>query len=138
MQDVKGTAILTIAHIAGSSETPYYAECLLDPKYRAKDYALWAIGVAGDGRAADAVFEYVKKYRKKLSEVSTDPRCKMEIIAFFDRAFGADETIAMPGKEFSFLKDSLVASLAKLPALGTDLFLRRVPGVEKSLRKSQL
>ena len=51
MQDVKCTSILTIAHIAGPAETELYARALLDPKYREKGYAMWAIRDAADERA---------------------------------------------------------------------------------------
>ncbi|SRR5258706_9555662 len=40
MQDVKCCAILTIAHIAGSAETSFYADALLNPEYREKGYAM--------------------------------------------------------------------------------------------------
>ena len=49
--DVKSCAILTIAQIARVAETEYYAQTLLNPKYREKCYAMWAIEVAADERA---------------------------------------------------------------------------------------
>lgn len=66
MQDVQSTAILTIAHIAREAETPFYADTLLNPSYRQKGYALWAIRDAGDARAIDAVLEYFRKNMSKL------------------------------------------------------------------------
>lgn len=66
MQDVKCTAVLTIAHIARELETPLYASLLLDPTYREKAYAMWAIQDAADERALDAVLEYFKRNRSKL------------------------------------------------------------------------
>jgi hypothetical protein len=66
MQDVKCTSILTIAHIAGASETELYARALLDPKYREKGYAMWAIQDAADERAIEAVISY---FRKNLSRI---------------------------------------------------------------------
>ena len=66
MQDVKCTSVLTIAHIARESETPLYANLLLDTTYREKAYAMWAILDAADERAIDAVLEYFKRNRKKL------------------------------------------------------------------------
>src|SRR5690606_41241559 len=56
-QDIKATAMLTIARISRSAETEYYAKKLLDPSYRAKSYALWAIAAYGDERATDAVHQ---------------------------------------------------------------------------------
>ena len=66
MRDVKCTSILTIAHIAGPAETGLYAESLLDPTYKEKGYAMWAIGDAADERAIDAVLTYFKKNLAKL------------------------------------------------------------------------
>jgi hypothetical protein len=66
MQDVKCTSILTIAHIAGARETSLYAESLLDPTYKEKGYAMWAICDAADERAVDAVLTYFKKNLAKL------------------------------------------------------------------------
>lgn len=66
MQDVKCTSILTIAHIAGTAETPFYAEALLSSDYREKGYAMWAIKDAADSRAVEAVLGYFKKNRSKL------------------------------------------------------------------------
>src|SRR5690606_40919165 len=68
------TAMLTIARISRSSETEYYALKLLDPSYRAKSYALWAIAAYGDERATDAVHQYVKKNHKKLAEPRSEER----------------------------------------------------------------
>ncbi|MBW8772274.1 MAG: hypothetical protein JF590_03115 [Gemmatimonadetes bacterium] len=66
MQDVKCTAMLTIAHIARATETPFYAESLIGTAYREKGYAMWAIEDAADERAVDAVLQYFKKQRSKL------------------------------------------------------------------------
>jgi HEAT repeat protein len=66
MQDVQSTAILTIAHIARAAETPFYADTLLNPSYRQKGYALWAITDAGDNRAVDAVMDYFGRNMSKL------------------------------------------------------------------------
>lgn len=66
MQDVKCVSILTIAQIAGSEETQLYARALLDPKYRDKGYAMWAIQDAADERAVEAVIAY---FRKNLSKI---------------------------------------------------------------------
>lgn len=65
-QDVKCTAVLTIAHVAREAETPLYASLLLDPKYREKVYAMWAILDAADERAVDAVLEYFKRNKSQL------------------------------------------------------------------------
>ncbi len=66
MQDVKCTSILTIAHIAKSEESIFYGECLLDPKYRDKTYAMWAINDAADERAIEVVHQYFKKNKSKI------------------------------------------------------------------------
>src|SRR5215470_8461284 len=51
MQDVKCVSILTIAHIGRASVTPLLADALLNPEYREKVYAMWAILDAADERA---------------------------------------------------------------------------------------
>ncbi|TAL27248.1 MAG: hypothetical protein EPN97_17875 [Alphaproteobacteria bacterium] len=66
MMDVQATALLTIAHIARAAETPLYAAMLLDPAYRQKGYATWAIRDAADARAIDAVLEYFTRNLGKL------------------------------------------------------------------------
>jgi hypothetical protein len=66
MQDVKCTSILTVAHVAGAGETPFYARALLDPGYREKGYAMWAIWDCADERAVDAVLQYFTRNRGKL------------------------------------------------------------------------
>ena len=66
MQDVKCCSILTIAHIAGAEETPFYADTLLSPEYREKGYAMWAIRDAADSRAIQAVLAYFKRNHSKL------------------------------------------------------------------------
>ena len=66
MQDVKCCAMLTIAHIAGATETPTYAHAIVDPEYRNKGYAMWTICDAADSRAVDAVLAYFKKNRSKI------------------------------------------------------------------------
>jgi hypothetical protein len=66
MQDVKCTALLTIAHIMREQETELYALCLLDAKYREPAYAMWAIQDAADERAVPAVLEYFRKNRSSI------------------------------------------------------------------------
>jgi len=68
MQDVKCGAMLTIAHVAGSEETLLYADALSGTTFRDKGYAMWAIRVAADARAVDAVLAYFKKNRAKLKQ----------------------------------------------------------------------
>jgi hypothetical protein len=67
MQDVKCTSLLTIAHIAREKESDFYAQCLLDTKYREKGYAMWAINDAADQRAVEAVCAYFEKNNNKFS-----------------------------------------------------------------------
>lgn len=66
MQDVKCTALLTIAHVVGPGETPLYAELLSSSEYREKGYAMWAINDSGDERAMDAVLSYFRKNWSRL------------------------------------------------------------------------
>jgi hypothetical protein len=64
MQDVKDCVLLTIAHLAGEAETPFYVHALEDKRTR-KSYPMWAIEVAGDERAVDPVARYVTGVLKK-------------------------------------------------------------------------
>jgi hypothetical protein len=66
MQDVKDCSLLTIAHIAGASETPFYVAALQDRRTR-KVYPMWAIEVAADDRAEPAVLEFVKAALRKAA-----------------------------------------------------------------------
>jgi PBS lyase HEAT-like repeat-containing protein len=66
MQDVKCVAILTIAHVARERATPILSQALLDPVYREKVYAMWAINDAADERAVPAVLEYFAKNKSKM------------------------------------------------------------------------
>jgi len=127
MQDAKATAILSIAQIAGASETDYLAARLLDPGYRARTFALWAIGEVGDARALDAVHAYIKHRKKSMSAVSADSREQQEAIAFFYRVLGPAETEALLASTYGFLKTSLIESLSQLPEFATTIFERRVP-----------
>lgn len=65
MQDVKDCSILTIAHVAGATETSYYVEALRDKRTR-KAYPMWAIRDAADASPTDAVLDYVTRELKKL------------------------------------------------------------------------
>ncbi len=60
-QDVQCASILTIAHLAGSAETPFFISALSDPGYRPKLYALWALEDAGDSRGIPAVSAYLAR-----------------------------------------------------------------------------
>jgi hypothetical protein len=73
MQDVKDCSLLTIAHIAGASETPFYLEALADKGSR-KAYPMWAIEIAADERAVPAVLEFVNAaLRKAIRPKPADP-----------------------------------------------------------------
>jgi hypothetical protein len=73
MQDVKDCAILTVAHIAGAAATDFYVDALLDKRTR-KLYPMWAIRVAADERAIDAVLAYVGRVLQRLERPTpSDP-----------------------------------------------------------------
>lgn len=73
MQDVKDCSLLTLAHIAGASETPFYLEALADKRTR-KTYPMWAIEVAADERAAPVVIEFVNAaLLKAMRAKAADP-----------------------------------------------------------------
>ena len=124
-QDVRDSAVLTIAQIAGAAETPYFVQILEDPlSGRNKAYALWAIGVSGDERALASVAQYVRKNKKKLQTEDMDPRAQQEVLAFLYRV-NASSLL----QEFSFL----VPPLACLTPLALHNFLQRVPGMRASI-----
>ncbi len=64
MQDVKDCSLLTIAHIAGASETPWYVQALTAKGTR-KIYPMWAIEVAADEQALTPVVTFVVAALKK-------------------------------------------------------------------------
>ena len=73
MQDVKDCAVLTIAHIAGEAETPFYVHAL-ESKGTRKGYPMWAIEVAADERAIPSVIPFVTVALKKaLRPTPGDP-----------------------------------------------------------------
>lgn len=69
-QDVKDCLLLTIAHISGAKETPFYVEVLTE-KGTKKDYAMWAIKDCADERALQAVINYLVEVFKKWRQ----PKC---------------------------------------------------------------
>ena len=64
MQDVKDCAVLTVAHIAGAAETPFFLE-VLSLKGSQKNYPMWAIEAAADERAFSAVLTFVNAALRK-------------------------------------------------------------------------
>lgn len=77
MQDVKDCAVLTIAHIAGASETPFLLQVLAEKGSR-KAYPIWAIAAVADERAFLPVIDFVntalrKIVRRKGSDFSEAP-----------------------------------------------------------------
>lgn len=88
MQDVKCCSLLSIAHVAGPSETVFYAETLLDKTYREKGYAMWAIRDAADHRAINSVLEYLhvnrSKWKRGNMTNATLPDALEYLSAFYD------------------------------------------------------
>lgn len=78
MSDVKTCAILTVAQIARSEETEFYAATLLSSKYRDKGYAMWAIEDAADERAIPAVIEYLQRNMRKIRKSISKPMSQHE------------------------------------------------------------
>jgi hypothetical protein len=132
-QDTKAVAILTIAQVAGAAETPYYAQCLLDPAYRMKGFALWAIGETGDARALEAVHAYAKKRRRQIIDAGHDPLEQREIVAYFHRALGVQATQELFSTQYAWLREALAASLQRMHDLPRARYLARVPGLEAVL-----
>jgi hypothetical protein len=132
-QDVKSVAMLTIAQVAGDAETAYYVECLNNRQYRAKSYALWAIGAVGDSSALDAVHSYVQRSKKALSQPSFDPRAQQEIVAYFYRTLGPQATEELIAGRYALIKEALSNGLNALPPVATENFVKRVPRLKHSL-----
>ena len=103
MQDVKCTAILTIAHIAGEKETDLYAQCLLDPEYRQPAYAIWAIKDAGDERAISAVLGYFHKNRGKIRSGKLLNGTIADGLEYLQKFRTANEEVE---KLFTFIKEN--------------------------------
>lgn len=95
MQDVKDCSVLTIAHIAGPSATEFYVHALRDKRMR-KLYPMWAIRVAADERAIDAVLEYVDRVLKRLERPTpADPGdAYVDGLEYLSRFFDKDSRIA--------------------------------------------
>ena len=130
--DVKATAMLTIARISRSAETEYYAMKLAEPSYRTKSYALWAIAAYGDERATDAVHQYVKKNIKRLAEPSVCGRETYDIVAYFYRTLGASKAAQLFASDYLLVRKSLARSLSRLPAINRDRFAARYPEIDIS------
>jgi hypothetical protein len=81
MDDVKSTCLLTIAHLVGVSETPFYSAMLADSKYKQKTYAMWVISQVGDKSALKAVMEYAQKIiKKRVTKYSLD-----QVISYLEK-----------------------------------------------------
>lgn len=93
MQDVQSTALLTIAHIARAEETPLYAATLLNPAYKQKGFALWAIRDAADERAVDAVLEYLSKNMGKIKSGKLTNATLPDGLEYLQKFSGSDPRI---------------------------------------------
>jgi len=100
-EDVKCTSILTIAHIAREKETSFYAEALLDPKYREKGYAMWAIDDAADERAVKAVVDYFNKNKSKLKADKIHAELIIHGVSYLARHFDKSPEIRKTFKMIS-------------------------------------
>lgn len=127
MRDVKSTSILTIAHIAGASETLLFAEALLSPSYREKAYAMWAIRDAADGRAVDSVLAYFKKNMAKLRRGELVNGTLVDGLEYLGRHASGQQPI----RAF-FLQ--VVSAWDRLPSGERDDILKRMPDFLASSR----
>ena len=132
-QDVKATAILTIARIARATETDYYAARLIDPSYRAKPFALWAISAYGDERAIPAVRNFIMKNKKKLAEKVVPAQEAYGITTYFYRTLGPCKTVELLTGEYGFIREALAWSLNHLPPMNARRFKDRYPEIDISL-----
>ena len=133
-QDVKATAILTIARIARAAETEYYAARLIDPSYRAKPYALWAISAYGDDTAIPAVRSFITKNKKKIAAKSVPAQEAYGITTYFYRTLGPSRTVELLTGEYLFIREALAWSLNHLPPINAERFKNRYPEIDISLK----
>lgn len=92
MRDVKDCSILTIAHIAGATETPFYIDALRDKRTQ-KAFPMWAIYDAADERAVPAVIEYLLQNRKPFDPKRTLVQTHMCGVAYLAKFNGSDARI---------------------------------------------
>jgi hypothetical protein len=122
MLDVQATALLTIAHLARAEETLLYAATLLDPGYKQKGYAMWAIRDAADERAIDAVLEYFAKNISKLKSGKLSNATLPDALEYLHRHAARDARIPdFFGKVRGFWD--------KLPGGERTEIQKRLPGV---------
>ena len=70
MSDVRCSSMLTIAKIAGSSETVFYASTLEEKNYSEKGYALWALQEVGDERGLAAASAFLSTALKRAPKAN--------------------------------------------------------------------
>lgn len=99
MRDVKDCSILTIAHIAGTTETPFYIDALRD-KNTQKAFPMWAIHDAADERAVPAVIEYLLQNRKPYDPNRTLVQTHMCGVAYLAKFNGSDARIEQIIRDF--------------------------------------
>jgi hypothetical protein len=107
MQDVKCTAMLTIAHIAGAAETEFYAGALLNPEYREKTYAMWAIREAADQRAIEPVLLYFEKNWSKLKKGNLTNASLVDGLIFLERFREGSERVKLFYSKIETVWDNL-------------------------------
>ena len=131
MQDIKCTSILTIAMIAGSDETLFYASALLDPKYREKGYALWALLEAGNVLGIDAVIQHLHKIlaRHKNKDIHDD---ELPSVVFLSRFADSHMEAKQAVDSWYRVRTPLPAYIADSLISNSEYFKTIIPMINRS------
>lgn len=118
--DVQAVALLTIAHIAGRSETPLYIALLSHTRFRQKGYALWAIADAADERALDSVRAWLRKNRRRWASGQLHWQSILHALTFLLR-------IAPDSEETAEALANARSNLDSMDSLGRELLAKQLP-----------
>lgn len=99
--DVRCVAIHSVGHVAKASESLFYSECLLNPKYPEKDQIMWVIHDAADARALPVTIEYLKKIRSRIRARKIDAWFAALALEYLRRQHDADGEIAEHMKDLA-------------------------------------
>lgn len=118
--DVQAVTLLTIAHIAGASETPLYIALLSHTRFRQKGYALWAIADAADERALDSVRAWLRKNRRRWASGQLNWQSILHALTFLLR-------IAPDSEETAEALANARSNLDNMDSLGRELLAKQLP-----------
>jgi hypothetical protein len=92
-EDVKNSAILTIAHIAGEVELEFLLS-LLDRKKLKKGYVLWAVCAVNDMKALQPIVKYLAQKLKEDNRPNSSKNSDVDYgLIFIDRYQDTDKSV---------------------------------------------